>query len=118
MVTQQRQAELDPLWLAVFFMVMALALDNRPTLPTGPDHPFHGYTHQRLDDLARKYHSVSMKALYLGDCMSTPQVRTIQYEIHPYDHPQAIIRHTNLVSGQSSCSIPFFSYQVPGERPT
>ncbi|KAJ5628499.1 hypothetical protein N7490_010727 [Penicillium lividum] len=75
---QQRHTELDPLWLSIFFMVMALALDNRPTGPTSPSHPFHGYTHQRLNELISKYHAVSMKALYLGDAMSTPRVRTIQ----------------------------------------
>ncbi|KAJ5730331.1 uncharacterized protein N7483_004839 [Penicillium malachiteum] len=78
MMSQQRQNELDPLWIAVFYMVMALALDNRSTAPTGPNHPFHGYTHQRLNELTSKLHAVSMKALYLGDAMSTPRVRTIQ----------------------------------------
>ncbi|KAJ5805951.1 uncharacterized protein N7503_003553 [Penicillium pulvis] len=77
-MTQQRHSELDPLWLSVFFMVMALALDNRSTAPTGPSHPFHGYTHQRLNELTSKYHAVSIKALYLGDAMSTPRVRTVQ----------------------------------------
>lgn len=78
MVAQQRQTEVDPLWLAVFFMVMALALDNRSTAPTGPSHPFHGYTHQKLSELTNKYHAVGLKALYLGDAMSTPRVRTIR----------------------------------------
>ncbi|KAJ5986630.1 hypothetical protein N7451_010995 [Penicillium sp. IBT 35674x] len=77
-MAQQRHSELDPLWLSVFFMVMALALDNRSTAPTGPSHPFHGYTHQGLNELTSKYHAVSIKALYLGDAMSTPRVRTIQ----------------------------------------
>lgn len=79
MVGHGRHTEVDPLWLAVFFMVMALALDNRPATLTDPSHPFHGYSHKQLGDLTNKYHAVAVRALHLGNCMATPRVRTIQY---------------------------------------
>ncbi|KAK9447080.1 uncharacterized protein V1518DRAFT_407373 [Limtongia smithiae] len=78
MIARGRHAEVDPLWLAVFFMVMALALDCRPAGPMEPSHPFHVYTNSELDELTSKYHAVSVRALYMGDCMGTPRVRMIQ----------------------------------------
>ncbi|OJJ45899.1 hypothetical protein ASPZODRAFT_133766 [Penicilliopsis zonata CBS 506.65] len=77
MVQQGRHGEIDPLWLAVFYMVMALALDNRPAA-IDPSHPFHAESLQGLDELTSKYHAVSVRALYLGDAMTSPRLRTIQ----------------------------------------
>lgn len=79
MLGQGRQAELDPLWLAVFFMIMALGLGSRPTA-SAPDQsdPFWASDVDELDKLTKVFHFASIKSLQLGDYMGRPRLRTIQ----------------------------------------
>lgn len=78
MAAQRRATEVDPLWLAVLFMVMALGLDNRPAKPTDANNPFSDKTDEELGNLVNVYHTMSIRALHLGNSMSTPRLRTIQ----------------------------------------
>lgn len=72
-----RQLEVDPLWLGVLFMVLALGMNNHPTTPT-PGNIFPGLTTEQISALATGYHSASLKALHIGDCMGKPRPRTVQ----------------------------------------
>lgn len=72
-----RQLEVDPLWLGVLFMVLALGMNNHPTTPT-PGNAFPGLTTEQISALATGYHSASLKALHIGDCMGKPRPRTVQ----------------------------------------
>ncbi|KAL1898857.1 hypothetical protein Sste5346_003267 [Sporothrix stenoceras] len=82
LMSQGRHLDIDPLWLAVFFMVMALALDNQRAdevdVMADINHPFHGYRSQHFKDLTNRCHAISIRALHLGNPMATPRVRTIQ----------------------------------------
>ncbi|KAK9894355.1 hypothetical protein P389DRAFT_197652 [Cystobasidium minutum MCA 4210] len=72
-----RQLEVDPLWLGVLFMVLALGMNNHPTTPS-PSNIFPGLTTEQISALATGYHSASLKALHIGDCMGKPRPRTVQ----------------------------------------
>lgn len=72
-----RQLEVDPLWLGVLFMILALGMNNHPTTPS-PDNIFPGLTTEQISALATGYHSASLKALHIGDCMGKPRPRTVQ----------------------------------------
>lgn len=73
-----RQMEVDPLWLGVLFMVLALGMNNHPTTPA-PGNAFPGLTTEQISALATGYHSASLKSLHIGDCMGKPRPRTVQW---------------------------------------
>lgn len=76
-----RQLEVDPLWLGVLFIVLALGMNNHPTTPS-PGNIFPGLTTEQISALATGYHSASLKALHIGDCMGKPRPRTVQYVLY------------------------------------
>lgn len=78
MCAKGRQFEIDPLWLGVLFMVLALALSSRPAAPEASGDPFQGLTLEQMGALATGYHSSSLMALRVGDCMGKPRPRTVQ----------------------------------------
>lgn len=68
----------DPLWIAVFYIVVALAVSSRPiNLASGRD-VFGSYSNEQIGAIARTFHSSSIRALHVGDCMGHPRIRTIQ----------------------------------------
>lgn len=80
MVQQGRQALVDPLWIAVFCMVLALALDAFWSRPNGMRDfaIFRGLAEPDLRDLPSVWHDAALRALQLGEWGGTPRIRTIQ----------------------------------------
>ncbi|GAA5864390.1 hypothetical protein JCM3774_002775 [Rhodotorula dairenensis] len=80
MVQQGRQALVDPLWIAVFCMVLALALDAFWSRPNGMRDfaIFRGLAESDLRDLPSVWHDAALRALQLGEWGGTPRIRTIQ----------------------------------------
>lgn len=78
MTAQGRFAEIDPLWIALFLMVMAITHDTRPASIVNDADPFKPYTANELEALTNRWHVGSLRALFLGDFMGTPRFRTIQ----------------------------------------
>lgn len=80
MVQQGRQALVDPLWIAVFCMVLALALDAFWSRPNGMKDLaiFRGLAESDLRDLPSVWHDAALRALQLGEWGGTPRIRTIQ----------------------------------------
>ncbi|BGP57520.1 hypothetical protein JCM8202v2_005164 [Rhodotorula sphaerocarpa] len=80
MVQQGRQALVDPLWIGVFCMVLALALDAFWSRPKGHKDLslFRGLSEADLRDLPSVWHDAALRALQLGEWGGTPRLRTIQ----------------------------------------
>ncbi|GAA5988863.1 hypothetical protein JCM10908_006203 [Rhodotorula pacifica] len=80
MVQQGRQALVDPLWISVFCMVLALALEAFWSRPNGMKDLaiFRGLAESDLRDLPSVWHDAALRALQLGEWGGTPRIRTIQ----------------------------------------
>ncbi|GAA6016750.1 hypothetical protein JCM10207_003240 [Rhodosporidiobolus poonsookiae] len=80
MKAEGREDLIDPLWLAVFCMVLALSLEGFWSRPNGMKDLslFHGLAEQDLKDLPSVWHDASLRALQLGEWGGTPRIRTIQ----------------------------------------
>ncbi|GAA6027373.1 hypothetical protein JCM8097_007805 [Rhodosporidiobolus ruineniae] len=75
MVDSGRKYEVDPAWLALFYLVLALASDNSIHLSFDSPSEFDtGAWYNRGDQL----HAAAQKLLLLADAFGTPQVRVIQ----------------------------------------
>ena len=83
MTARGRFAEVDPLWLSLFLMVMAITHDTRPADIVSDDDPFKRFSATELDSFTNKWHVGSLRALFLGDFMGTPRFRTVQYVAPP-----------------------------------
>ncbi|GAA6022558.1 hypothetical protein JCM10207_006585 [Rhodosporidiobolus poonsookiae] len=75
MVESGRKYEVDPAWLALFYLILALATDDSVHFyfesPASNDSIDHTHT-------PASYQACAQKLLYLSDCMGRPQVRVIK----------------------------------------
>ncbi|GAA5995049.1 hypothetical protein JCM5350_004225 [Sporobolomyces pararoseus] len=80
MLEQGREDLIDPLWIAVFCMVLALSLEGFWSRPKGMKDLslFRGLDEAGLKDLPSVWHDASLRALQLGEYGGTPRIRTIQ----------------------------------------
>lgn len=80
MVQQGREAFIDPLWIAVYCMVLALSLEGFWSRPGGNKNLsiFGGLSEKELQDLPSVWHDSSLRSLQLGEWGGTPRIRTIQ----------------------------------------
>lgn len=80
MVSSGRQDLVDPLWIAVFCMVLALSLEGFWSRPNGMKDLglFRGLQEADLRDLPSVWHDAALRALQLGEWGGTPRIRTLQ----------------------------------------
>ncbi|GAA5916616.1 uncharacterized protein JCM6883_007137 [Sporobolomyces salmoneus] len=80
MLEQGREDLIDPLWIAVFCMVLALSLEGFWSRPKGMKDLslFRGLDEAGLKDLPSVWHDASLRALQLGEYGGTPRIRSIQ----------------------------------------
>ncbi|KAL8287023.1 hypothetical protein RQP46_004029 [Phenoliferia psychrophenolica] len=80
MLMEGREDQIDPLWVAVFCMVLALSLEGFWSRPTGAKDLglFRGLSEKELQDLPSVWHDAALRALQLGEWGGTPRIRTIQ----------------------------------------
>ncbi|KAM0750228.1 hypothetical protein T439DRAFT_326177 [Meredithblackwellia eburnea MCA 4105] len=80
MLLDGREDLIDPLWVAVFCMVLALSLEGFWSRPGGAKNLnlFRGLSERELQDLPSVWHDAALRALQLGEWGGTPRIRTIQ----------------------------------------
>ncbi|BGO94376.1 hypothetical protein NBRC10512v2_006488 [Rhodotorula toruloides] len=80
MLSSGRQDLIDPLWIAVFCMVLALSLEGFWSRPNGMKDLglFRGLQEADLRDLPSVWHDAALRALQLGEWGGTPRIRTLQ----------------------------------------
>ncbi|GAA5885271.1 hypothetical protein JCM16303_005980 [Sporobolomyces ruberrimus] len=80
MLETGREDLIDPLWIAVFCMVLALSLEGFWSRPHGKKDLslFQGLDEDGLKDLPSVWHDASLRALQLGEYGGTPRIRTLQ----------------------------------------
>lgn len=80
MLAEERQDQVDPLFVAVLAMVLALALEGFWSRPAGSKDVslFRGMSERDMQDLPAVWHDAALRALQLGEWGGTPRVRTIQ----------------------------------------
>lgn len=80
MLAAGREDQIDPLWVAVLAMVLALALEGFWSRPGGKKDVslFRGLSERDMMDLPAVWHDASLRALQLGEWGGTPRVRTVQ----------------------------------------
>ncbi|KAK4704674.1 hypothetical protein P7C70_g1528, partial [Phenoliferia sp. Uapishka_3] len=80
MLMDDREDLIDPLWVAVLCMVLALSLEGFWSRPGGAKDLglFRGLSEKELQDLPSVWHDASLRALQLGEWGGTPRIRTIQ----------------------------------------
>lgn len=117
MIAAGRQLEVDPLWLGVLFMVLALGMNNHPTTPT-PGNIFPGLTTEQISALATGYHSASLKALHIGDCMGKPRPRTVQSVCTPHNSCSPNLIHLLLSRAICLFAVYFQQFLQPAAGPS
>ncbi|KAI5474464.1 Zn(2)-C6 fungal-type transcription factor [Pseudohyphozyma bogoriensis] len=80
MLLQNREDSVDPLWVGVFCMVLALSLEGFWSRPSGAKDLslFRGLTERELQDLPSVWHDAALRALQIGEWGGAPRIRTIQ----------------------------------------
>ncbi|GAA6020296.1 hypothetical protein JCM11491_005321 [Sporobolomyces phaffii] len=80
MLENGREDLVDPLWIALFCMVLALSLEGFWSRPKGMKDLslFRGLDEEGLKDLPSVWHDASLRALQLGEWGGSPRIRTIQ----------------------------------------
>ncbi|GAA5892345.1 hypothetical protein JCM6882_003644 [Rhodosporidiobolus microsporus] len=80
---QGREDLIDPLWIAVFSMVLALSLEAFWSRPHGRRDMalFRGLPEADLRELPSVWHDAALRALQIGEWGGTPRIRTIQATI-------------------------------------
>ncbi|GAA5842687.1 hypothetical protein JCM3766R1_005752 [Sporobolomyces carnicolor] len=74
LMREGRQLEVDPLWLAVLFLTLAISANSIDYLPSGTD-----FTHEELTGMFAKYFEDGRAAIDCGDGYGTfARIRTIQ----------------------------------------
>jgi hypothetical protein len=101
---QGQSATVDPLWIALYSMVMAVAVEHISTDSTNSSNPYSGYTREDLSQIATRYRAMSLKALHLGDYMNVPRVRTIQ-TILLFGQPRQGLLACNTTTAWTSVAI-------------
>ncbi|GAA5837244.1 hypothetical protein JCM11251_004944 [Rhodosporidiobolus azoricus] len=80
MKSQSREDLIDPLWIAVFCMVLALSLEAFWSRPKGSRDMrlFRGLPEADLRELPSVWHDAALRALQIGEWGGTPRIRTVQ----------------------------------------
>jgi hypothetical protein len=75
-----RQDSIDPLWIAVYCMVLSLSLDGFWGRPDGARDLgiFGGMSEKALQDLPSVWHDSALRSLQIGEWGGAPRIRTVQ----------------------------------------
>ncbi|GAA5857617.1 hypothetical protein JCM8547_004298 [Rhodosporidiobolus lusitaniae] len=73
MLQEGRQDEVDPAWLAIYFMVLALGLDSLASLSPSHNLPYTNHTER-----CRDWYAAALRLLQLSDPTRRPQFRIVQ----------------------------------------
>ncbi|GAA5984284.1 hypothetical protein JCM11641_005902 [Rhodosporidiobolus odoratus] len=98
MVRDGRQLEVDPLWLAMYLMVLALGLDSAGNLNTQP--------YPDRNETCRTWYAASIRLFQLADWAHKPQFRVIQLCLlwGQWNHTSASGNDVNGYSSYLACA--------------